>query len=87
MNASKQCLFCDKTCKFVKGHWQYLQVFVTIDPIKSKAQEINDNLLLAKINDFCEKNQTMFYHKLCKQNYEYKSESQLGSHTQKFEWH
>lgn len=66
VNASKLSVFCDKERKFFKGYWKTLQVRVTTDPMKSIAQEMKDNILLAKINDLSEKNQTIFYDKLCK---------------------
>lgn len=86
-NVSEKCIFCDKERKCFKSRWQNLHVCVTEDSLQSVAEELHDSNLLTKINDIREREGIIFYHNICRKNYEYQLQSQIDANKPKGKWH
>ena len=84
------CIFCEMRRKKFKGRWLKIHqcsAESTVETIKSQATELNDAILLQKIQNLFSKYHAIFYHNNCHVNFNSIFRSRILKGAEKTEWH
>lgn len=84
------CIFCNSKRKKHTGRWQTLHSSCAQDTrenIKSQATELNDVILIRKIECLSSQECPISYHRICVVQYQNKFQSHITSQKEKTNWH